>query len=270
MTFRVLILLADHPGGAGSSQSVEVTDGPTQNKTASGLLLAAESTALASNAQQLQQQLQILQQQQQQLSASTQQHAGVGSSSVSVGGSGGGGGGGGASTPLALQHEVLLLRQQVEQQQQQTQAAIAQVKLLKDQLAAETAARLEAQVTPTVSPYPLQNGRDSIASFSPSLGPNSSASGAQQGAAGSHPDAGGADARAGEQSAYVVRRPALCHTSGACPLIAFSLLSLVAICLGLLGLVLAGASSLLVLLSSSSCLSSFHSFRFGDLGSSKF
>ena len=50
------------------------------------------------------------------------------------------------NTPLALQHEVLLLKQQVEQQQQQTQAAIAQVKLLKDQLAAETAARMEAQV----------------------------------------------------------------------------------------------------------------------------
>ncbi|KAI9551459.1 hypothetical protein GHT06_021792 [Daphnia sinensis] len=49
------------------------------------------------------------------------------------------------TTPLALQHEVLLLKQQVEQQQQQTQAAIAQVKLLKDQLAAETAARVEAQ-----------------------------------------------------------------------------------------------------------------------------
>ena len=51
------------------------------------------------------------------------------------------------NTPLALQHEVLLLKQQVEQQQQQTQAAIAQVKLLKDQLAAETAARMEAQVS---------------------------------------------------------------------------------------------------------------------------
>ena len=51
-----------------------------------------------------------------------------------------------SNTPLALQHEVLLLKQQVEQQQQQTQAAIAQVKLLKDQLAAETAARMEAQV----------------------------------------------------------------------------------------------------------------------------
>ena len=80
---------------------------------------ASDATAvLASNTQQLQQQLQMLQQQQQQ---------------QQVGG------------PLGLQHQVLLLREQVEQQQQQTQAAIAQVKLLKDQLAAETAARLEAQ-----------------------------------------------------------------------------------------------------------------------------
>ena len=51
------------------------------------------------------------------------------------------------ATPLALQHEVLLLKRQVEQQQQQTRAAVAQVKLLQDQLAAETAARIEAQVT---------------------------------------------------------------------------------------------------------------------------
>jgi hypothetical protein len=58
-----------------------------------------------------------------------------------------------ASTPLALQHEVLLLRQQVDQQQQQTQAAIAQVKLLKDQLAAETAARMEAQVRRRQLPF---------------------------------------------------------------------------------------------------------------------
>jgi ABC-type oligopeptide transport system ATPase subunit len=86
--------------------------------------------------QQLQQQLQMIQQQQQQsyprpepilvAQANQQQHG---------------------NTPLALQHEVLLLKQQVEQQQQQTQAAIAQVKLLKDQLAAETAARMEAQVS---------------------------------------------------------------------------------------------------------------------------
>jgi carboxyl-terminal PDZ ligand of neuronal nitric oxide synthase protein len=84
--------------------------------------------------QQLQQQLQMIQQQQQQsyprpepmAQANQQQQHG--------------------NTPLALQHEVLLLKQQVEQQQQQTQAAIAQVKLLKDQLAAETAARMEAQV----------------------------------------------------------------------------------------------------------------------------
>lgn len=49
---------------------------------------------------------------------------------------------GGASL---LHHEVQLLREQLEQQVQQTQAALAQVNLLRDQLAAEKAARMEAQ-----------------------------------------------------------------------------------------------------------------------------
>uniref|UniRef100_A0A8C1MRG5 Carboxyl-terminal PDZ ligand of neuronal nitric oxide synthase protein n=1 Tax=Cyprinus carpio TaxID=7962 RepID=A0A8C1MRG5_CYPCA len=48
-------------------------------------------------------------------------------------------------TPLATQHHLQLLQQQLLQQQQQTQIAVAQVQLLKDQLGAETAARMEAQ-----------------------------------------------------------------------------------------------------------------------------
>ena len=48
--------------------------------------------------------------------------------------------------PLSSHHQMQLLRQQLEQQQHQTQVAIAQVHLLKDQLSAETAARIEAQV----------------------------------------------------------------------------------------------------------------------------
>lgn len=49
--------------------------------------------------------------------------------------------------PLSTHHQLQLLRQQHEQQQQQTQVAMAHVQLLKDQLAAETGARIEAQVT---------------------------------------------------------------------------------------------------------------------------
>ncbi|XP_041914818.1 carboxyl-terminal PDZ ligand of neuronal nitric oxide synthase protein isoform X3 [Alosa sapidissima] len=48
-------------------------------------------------------------------------------------------------TPLATQHFLQLLQQQLLQQQQQTQVAVAQVQLLKDQLSAETAARMETQ-----------------------------------------------------------------------------------------------------------------------------
>lgn len=52
-----------------------------------------------------------------------------------------------AGTPLSAHHEMQLLREQLDQQCQQTQAAVAQIHLLRDQLAAETAARLEAQVS---------------------------------------------------------------------------------------------------------------------------
>ncbi|XP_076867311.1 carboxyl-terminal PDZ ligand of neuronal nitric oxide synthase protein isoform X2 [Brachyhypopomus gauderio] len=48
-------------------------------------------------------------------------------------------------TPLAAHHHLQFLQQQLFQQQQQAQVAVAQVQLLKDQLAAESAARMEAQ-----------------------------------------------------------------------------------------------------------------------------
>ncbi|XP_068105118.1 carboxyl-terminal PDZ ligand of neuronal nitric oxide synthase protein-like [Hyperolius riggenbachi] len=48
-------------------------------------------------------------------------------------------------TPLASQHRLQLLQHELLQQQQQTQVAVAQVQLLKDQLAAESAARIESQ-----------------------------------------------------------------------------------------------------------------------------
>ncbi|XP_063109640.1 uncharacterized protein C1orf226 homolog isoform X2 [Cavia porcellus] len=51
----------------------------------------------------------------------------------------------GTGTPLSTHHQMQLLQQLLQQQQQQTQVAVAQVHLLKDQLAAEAAARLEAQ-----------------------------------------------------------------------------------------------------------------------------
>eukprot|EP00071_Canis_lupus_P037508 XP_022271065.1 carboxyl-terminal PDZ ligand of neuronal nitric oxide synthase protein isoform X3 [Canis lupus familiaris] len=51
----------------------------------------------------------------------------------------------GPGTPLSTHHQMQLLQQLLQQQQQQTQVAVAQVHLLKDQLAAEAAARLEAQ-----------------------------------------------------------------------------------------------------------------------------
>ncbi|XP_043205480.1 carboxyl-terminal PDZ ligand of neuronal nitric oxide synthase protein-like isoform X1 [Amphibalanus amphitrite] len=45
----------------------------------------------------------------------------------------------------SLYHQLQLMRERLVQQQQQTQAALAQVHLVRDQLQAETAARLEAQ-----------------------------------------------------------------------------------------------------------------------------
>ncbi|KAL4219510.1 Carboxyl-terminal PDZ ligand of neuronal nitric oxide synthase protein [Mactra antiquata] len=47
--------------------------------------------------------------------------------------------------PISSQQQVQLLRQQVEHHHQQTQVAVAQVQLLKEQLASETAARIESQ-----------------------------------------------------------------------------------------------------------------------------
>jgi len=55
-----------------------------------------------------------------------------------------------AMSSLSVQHEMQLLRQQLDQQTHQTQAAVAQVHMLRDQLTAETAARMEAQVRASV------------------------------------------------------------------------------------------------------------------------
>ncbi|XP_026320554.1 capon-like protein isoform X2 [Hyposmocoma kahamanoa] len=52
---------------------------------------------------------------------------------------------GDTSTPLSAQHQLQLLNERLEQQAQQTRAAVAQLLLLRDQLAAEQAARYEAQ-----------------------------------------------------------------------------------------------------------------------------
>ncbi|XP_047041068.1 carboxyl-terminal PDZ ligand of neuronal nitric oxide synthase protein isoform X2 [Helicoverpa zea] len=52
---------------------------------------------------------------------------------------------GDTATPLSAQHQLQLLRERLEQQAQQTRAAVAQLLLLRDQLAAEQAARCEAQ-----------------------------------------------------------------------------------------------------------------------------
>ncbi|XP_022834328.1 dystrophin-like protein 1 isoform X1 [Spodoptera litura] len=57
----------------------------------------------------------------------------------------GGDEGGDTATPLSAQHQLQLLRERLEQQAQQTHAAVAQLLLLRDQLAAEQAARCEAQ-----------------------------------------------------------------------------------------------------------------------------
>ncbi|XP_039695771.1 carboxyl-terminal PDZ ligand of neuronal nitric oxide synthase protein isoform X2 [Pteropus medius] len=65
----------------------------------------------------------------------------------------------GTGTPLASGHQVQLLQQLLQQQTQQTQVAVAQVHLLKEQLAAEAAARLEAQAR--VHQLLLQN-RDAL------------------------------------------------------------------------------------------------------------
>ncbi|XP_052746576.1 carboxyl-terminal PDZ ligand of neuronal nitric oxide synthase protein [Bicyclus anynana] len=51
----------------------------------------------------------------------------------------------GEATPLTAQHQLQLMQEQLEQQEQHTRAAFAQLVLFRDQLAAEKAARCEAQ-----------------------------------------------------------------------------------------------------------------------------
>jgi len=52
----------------------------------------------------------------------------------------------GEQQPISVVHRMQLLLHQLELETRQTQFAISQVQLLKDQLAAETTARIEAQV----------------------------------------------------------------------------------------------------------------------------
>lgn len=59
-----------------------------------------------------------------------------------------------AGMSIGAVHQIQLLKERLEQQSQHTQAAIAQMRLLQDQLNAETAARVEAQV-PIHSPTKL-------------------------------------------------------------------------------------------------------------------
>ena len=143
-SFLFFVFSADYGGDQVSdhNQSVDLLnlslDTPQKAPLEPTPILERPTRVEPTTAQQLQQQLQLIQQQQQQQQSYQRQDSLTQSNQQPASSS--------SSTPLALQHEVLLLKQQVEQQQQQTQAAIAQVKLLKDQLAAETAARMEAQV----------------------------------------------------------------------------------------------------------------------------
>lgn len=50
-----------------------------------------------------------------------------------------------SGSALTAQHEIQLLKESLDQQNQQTQAAVAQLQLLREQLAAEQGARVEAQ-----------------------------------------------------------------------------------------------------------------------------
>ncbi|KAF5303689.1 hypothetical protein FQR65_LT00833 [Abscondita terminalis] len=50
-----------------------------------------------------------------------------------------------SGSALSAQHEIQLLKEQLDQQNQQTQAAVAQLQLVREQLAAEQSARMEAQ-----------------------------------------------------------------------------------------------------------------------------
>lgn len=52
----------------------------------------------------------------------------------------------GGNELTSLKHEIQLLRERLDQQNQQTCAAVSHARLLQDQLAAESAARVEAQV----------------------------------------------------------------------------------------------------------------------------